>query len=160
MKLYQNLDVTLTYQNFGSSWLGILRGPTENIKLAFNGLFNLCATNGEIDFQDHLQLLATFWSNRKAMRRYFFNRFYLSRVTGERGQGALIRLAMRYALTQLLELNANSHEVFMNFETQYVADSYGSGTINAEKPDYSIQDSILLHALQRPEPTQSIVETT
>lgn len=146
MKVYPNLDVDLTYQNFGSAWLGILRGATENIELAFNGLFNHCATNGEHQFQDHLQCVSSFWSDRRAMRRFFFNQYFMPKVVAERGNGKLARMAMRYAHTKLAELAATSHEFFMDFSKQYMLEPYSNGCITAERPDSDMKDAILANA--------------
>jgi len=146
MKLYHSLDVELTYQNQGTSWLGILRGPTDHITLAFNGLYNLCATHGRMQFRDHLQMVATFWTERNAMRRFFFNQFYLPRVSGKRGQGRLIRLAMRQAHHNLNVLTSTSHEFFQDFSANYMVEIYGNGYIKAERPDTDAKDAILAHA--------------
>lgn len=145
MKVYPSVPVTLSYQNLGSVWLGILRGATESIELVFNGLYNLRATNGSHEFHDHTQTVSTFWTNRRAMRRFFFNQFYLPRETGGRGQGRLIRTAMRHAQASLAELR-NHSEGFMRFNRIHEPDNYGSGTITAERPDNDMKDSILSHA--------------
>ena len=148
MKIYSQLDVELTYQNFGSAWLGILRGSTENIETVFNGLFNLCATSGECQFQDHLECVAIFWSDRRAMRRFFFNRYYLAHYLPEpdRANVRIVRAAMRHALQCLATLATGNHEAFMNFSKCYSPEVYGSGTITAERPDSDMKDAILAHA--------------
>lgn len=147
MKLYSNLDVDLTYQNFGSAWLGILRGATENIELAFNGLFNMCATNGGHQFQDHLELMTIFWTDRKAMRRFFFNTHFIPRCEGNKpGQLRLAREAMRFAHSRLDELSATSHENYLDFEKVFAPETYGNGTITAERPDSDMKDAILSNA--------------
>lgn len=144
MKLYPTLEVDFTYQNFGSAWLGILRGPTEQIELAFNGLFNLCATNGKHEFQDHLEMTSLFWTSRRAMRRFFFNRFFLSRCTGWRGQSKLVRQAMRYAHQKLEALR---HEPYLDFAHRaYMPDEHNCGKVTAERPDADMKDAILAHA--------------
>jgi hypothetical protein len=148
MKIYPEIDVELTYQNFGSAWLGVLRGSTDNIETVFNGLFNLCATNGERQFQDHLQCVAVFWSDRRAMRRFFFNRYYMPRYHPEPDvrNVRLVRDAMRYALQSLKQLAQGNHEAFLDFSKCYVPEVYGTGTISAERPDSDMKDAILSHA--------------
>ncbi len=145
MKIYQSVPVTLSYQNFGSAWLGILRGTTEAIESVFNGLYNLRATNGEQEFHDHTKCLSTFWTSPRAMRRFFFNRYYLPRTEGEGREGQLIRAAMRHAHEQLAEMRKH-HEGFMTFETKYGPETFGSGTITAERPDHDMKDAIIFHA--------------
>jgi hypothetical protein len=142
---YPNLDVVLTYQNFGSAWLCVLRGNTENIDLVFNGLFNLCATNGDYQFFDHLQTVAVFWSDRKAMRRFFFNQTYLYE-----SQPCLraAKRAMRKALDMILKLRANGHEFFMDFSNQFVAEIYATGQMTAERPDSDFKDAVLSNAFK------------
>jgi hypothetical protein len=152
MKLYHNLDVQLSYQNFGSAWLCILRGPTEQIGLAFNGLFNLCATNGEMEFQDHLEMVATFWTDRRAMRRFFFNQYFMPRCMGNRGrgQGRLARMAMRHAWTKLDSMSG-CHEQYLDFANQWMPETYGNGCISAERPDADMKDAILSNAFKEKE---------
>ena len=147
MKPYKNVDVELTYQNFGSAWLGVLRGATENLELVFNGLFNFCATNGDLTFNDHTQCVATFWSSPKAMRRFFFNQHYLPRYEGRRHplNGKLVRQAMRHAQAQMALLNEN-HEPFMKFDGLQESDTFVCGKVCAEKPDSDMKDAILAHA--------------
>lgn len=153
MKLYPNVDVTMNYQNFGSAWLCILRGPTEKIQEVFNGLYNYCATSGELKFQDHLEMVATFWTDKRAMRRFFFNQYFMPRCLGNRGrgQGRLARMAMRFAW-QRLEAMSNHHEFFLDFANQTVPDeTYANGCISAERPDSDMKDAILANAFQEKE---------
>lgn len=147
MKLCPTVDVQMSYQNFGSAWLGILRGPTEAIKLVFNGLFNYRATNGECDFQDHLEMIATFWTDRRAMRRFFFNQYYMPRCMGNRGrgQGKLARMAMRYAWAQLANMSS-CHEQYLDFANHFMPETYGQGIVSAERPDADMKDAILANA--------------
>ena len=39
IRVYEHINVDLTYQNFGSSYLFILRGSAACIDLVFNGLY-------------------------------------------------------------------------------------------------------------------------
>lgn len=75
-KLYQNCDVKFWFQNLGTSWLGKLCGSKSDIELVFNGLYNLKATSGELDYS--FDGSATFWTSKKQMSQYFYNRAYLS----------------------------------------------------------------------------------
>lgn len=160
MKVYSKVDVGLTYQNFGSAWLGILRGSTENIELVFNGLYNLCATSGELQYQDHLQCVAIFWSDYKGMRRFFFNQYYLPRYISSRdpANGKTVRESMRYALNQLRELSATSHESFLDFTRRYVPDVYHTGQITAERPDNDLKDLIVMNAFKDRDTAQKSVD--
>lgn len=162
MRLYSNLDVEVTYQNFGSAWLGVMRGATENIELCFNGLFNLCATSGEHQYQDHLQTISLFWTERKAMRRFFFNRYYLPRFTSRKdvGNGKLVRDAMRHAWAQLELMTSTSHEAFLDFDNQFMPETYGNGMITAERPDADMKDAILANAFREKESVaRKVVDT-
>jgi hypothetical protein len=146
MKLYPNVNVSFTYQNFGSAWLGVLRGPSEKLQEVFNGLFNYCATNGNMEVRDHLGMLGSFWTSRRAMRRFFFNRYFIPRATGNSGQGKLARTAMRYAWQKLAEMSRH-HERFLQFES-FAPDVYTNGSICAERPDTDMKDAILSHAFE------------
>lgn len=145
MRLYPTLDVDITYQNFGSAWLGILRGSTENIELTFNGLFNLSATNGELDYRDHAKCVATYWTSYKGMRRFFFNQYFHPRCDGKHGQGKVIRAAMRYAREHLKALRARP-EPFLTFDNRFSPSVFVSGTITAERPDTDMKDAMITHA--------------
>jgi len=156
LRLYPNVDVVLTYQNFGSSWLGILRGSSDNIELVFNGLFNLCATNGDVSYQDHAKCVAVFWSDRRGMRRFFFNQHFLPRFKLGESNGQLKRQAMRYAHTQLEALTNFGHESFMDFDNQFTLEPYSCGSITAERPDEDMKDAILAHAFTEKESKRTI----
>ena len=142
IKPYPQLDVVLTYQNFGSCWMGVMRGSTDNINNVFNGLFNLCATNGECQFYDHLQTVGVFWTSRNAMRRFFFNQKHIAEPSPN---GRTIRRAMRYALGRIEALRESGHEFFMDFR-QFMPEIYSNGTITAERPDADMKDAILANA--------------
>jgi len=149
MKLYPDVPVELTYQNCGSTWMCILRGAKENIDLVFNGLYNLCATHGRYEFFDHLQTVAVFWSDRKNMRRFFFNQFYLPRCIPEKNMlqnGTLARQAVMYARSKVAELRGNHHEQFCDFSNQFFAQVHALGQISAERPDSDFKDAVLSHA--------------
>jgi hypothetical protein len=147
MKLYPSIGVGLTFQSCGSGWLGILRGPTEQIELAFNGLYNLRGTNGKLEYQDHLRMVATFWTNERNMRRFFFNYFYLPRSASRHGEGRLIRNAMRYAQKSLMQVK-EEFESFMRFASGNVPECYLFGSITAERPDTDFKSAVLEHAFQ------------
>ena len=159
---YHGLNTALTYQNFGSVWLCILRGKPEDIELAFNGLFNLCGTNGtviangkedtagelEFDNRDDISGVATFWTSRNALRRFFFNRYFMSRCADDPTvkQGALVRRAMRYALARLAKLRKWGHEAFLDYSQVYDAAEHAFGQVSAERPDSDFKDAVLQHA--------------
>jgi hypothetical protein len=103
MRLYKNIAVDFTIQNFGTAWLGILRGKTEDIEIVFNGFFNFCATSGKLEYKDHCQTIATFWTNKRKMKRYFYNRQYISQFDPfNRHEAAkTARSARRWAIEQM-----------------------------------------------------------
>jgi hypothetical protein len=151
MRVYSNIPVELTYQNFGSTWLCVLRGKSEDIDLVFNGLFNLCASNGDYQFFDHTQTVAVFWSDRKNMLRFFFNQFFGPRCNPEftslwKGQGKLVREAMRYAKSKVQDLRDNCHEQFVDFTNTFLPQIHAMGQISAERPDSDFKDAVLTHA--------------
>lgn len=149
MKVYPKHDVRLSYQNFGSTWFCVLRGSTEEIDLVFNGLFNLCATNGNYQFFDHAKTVATFWSDRKAMRRFFFNQAFMPVCAGDaNNQGALIRRCMREAQSKVRHLRENCHEFFVDYTNAFVPEIHGVGKMSAERPDADFKDSVLTHAFK------------
>jgi hypothetical protein len=143
MKLFSTLDVELRYQNFGSTWVGILRGRTEQIEQAFLSLWNLRATSGELEFYNHSQTVGVFWTDEKSMRRYFFNREYLKCRAQERG---FIRWCLAQAHVKLDELRGAAHESFMDFSEHFETDDFSVGKVTAEKPDADMKDQILAHA--------------
>lgn len=149
MRVYPTIDVDITYQNFGSTWLCILRGATENIDLVFNGLYNLQATNGDYQFFDHTKTVATFWSDSKALRRFFFNQKFLPVTSGKsKGEGKLVRRCMRYAQERVAELRDNSHEVFLDFENKFEPTVHSVGKVTAERPDSDFKDCVLSNAFK------------
>jgi hypothetical protein len=140
MKLYPSkLNVNLSYQNCGSKWLVILSGETEkDIEMAFNGLFNFCATNGKLTFTNHLKTLAYFWSSEEKMRRYFrlHCEMFLDRYR-----------AHTYAQEKIKELESSS-QTFFNYDKQEFVDTYDVGTSRAERPDADFRDKVLTYALK------------
>jgi len=146
MKLYQLSDVNLTYQNFGSTWLGILRGTEKSIMEVFNGLYNLRATNGECQFFDHLQTVGLFWTDKRSMIRFFFNQFYLS--CNDRTY-KYARYCLRAAHVKMAEMTTDgNHEEFLNFANKFDSDTYRVGQTRAERPDADFKDAVLAHAFK------------
>lgn len=162
MKVYPTLNVQLSYHNFGSAWLMILKGSTEEIDLAFNGLFNLCATNGSYEFRDHLKTVAVFWSDESSMERFFFNQFFLPRCTTrkkkEKTDGAYPS-AVSFATNQMGQLRL-CHEFFLDFNNRFVPDTYTNGKISAERLDTDMKDAILAHAFTDKSSTTQCNEQT
>lgn len=142
MKIYQSLNVSLSFQNLGSRWLGILRGDTEGIELTFNGLYNLMGANGSMEYRGHSDCLATFWTCRNSMRRFFFNQYFIPK-TDYPVTGKVIRSAMRFTHEQLGELTTHQ-ERFLSYENKILTDDHACGTITAEKPDHDMRDEILI----------------
>jgi hypothetical protein len=80
-KIYSNTNVTLTIQDYGTAWLGILRGSPADINLVFNGLYNWKATNGDCEYTT--DNVAIFWTSPKQMERFFFNQIEVSCSTDD-----------------------------------------------------------------------------
>lgn len=141
--LYPGVNVKMTYQNFGSTWLGILRGSTENIESVFNGLYNLGATGGKLSFCDHQQTIANFWTSEQELRKFFYNRKAL-RIHRDTTR----QQAQEYAKEQMEALRGNCHECFMDFETSDEIQEYSMGTTKAENPDADFKDTVLANAFK------------
>lgn len=140
----------------------ILKGNTEEIDLAFNGLFNLGATNGSYEFRDHLQTVAVFWSDETSMQRFFFNQCFLPRCTTrkkkEKTDGAY-PLATSFSNSQMAQLR-QCHEFFLDFNNRFVPDTYTNGKISAERLDTDMKDAILNHAYADKQSTSNCNEQT
>lgn len=152
MKPYPQVNVELTYRNYGTSWMCILRGATDNVEQVFNGLYNYCATHGNLDIQDSddVDVVGIFWTDRNAMRRFFFNRYFMPRCNGNgKGQLTLAKQAMRFAYGQL-ELVKVSHEKG-HTASRYMPDIFSVGVICAERPDSDMKDAILANAFKEKE---------
>lgn len=139
------MDVSLNFQNFGSAWLGVLRGIPAHIELVCNGLFNLRGTNGRVEYHSEDKTIATFWTSENAMRRFFYNQHYLPREMGNHELPILREESQLFAEAQLAEM-LNHHEEFMTLESSAPAVTFGNGTITAERPDNDMKDAILSHA--------------
>ena len=150
IKPYPSLNVYLTYQNSGSTWIGILRGKAADIDLVFNGLYNFMATNGSYNFFDHAKTVAIFWTDERALKRFFFNKYFFPKSENLclPVRGKVIREAMAFAQAQLAELRANGHEVIKDFSNQFSPMVHAMGQISAERPDSDFKDSVLAHAFK------------
>ena len=150
IKPYPSVDVTLTHQNFGSTWLCILRGATQDIDLVFNGLYNFSATNGMYQFHDMDETVAIFWTDEKALKRFFFYKYFFPKSEDLTSPmlGKVIRDAMRFAHEQIAELRANGHERFMDFSQVYIPQTHAMGQISAERPDNDFKDNVLNYAFK------------
>lgn len=146
MKVYPNVNVSLTYQNFGSSFLCVLRGTTEDIESVFNGLYNFGATNGGLDYYDHSKTVAVFWTDYRALRKFFFDRRFIAHFPlDEKPVLSNVRPYMQEALKYMGEL-ADNHEFFMRFADDYMPDVHNVGKVSAERPDNDMKDAIIGHA--------------
>jgi len=137
MQLYPTNKVTIAFQNYGSVWLMVLRGKEEEILLVFNGLWNLKATSGELEFTDHNRSIAKFWSSEKRMYQFFFNRHFL--------QWDSEKHAHVYARMQMDVLRQQS----MVFQPQRgfpLSDAFSMGSASAERPDLDFKTAVLEHA--------------
>ena len=79
MKLYPNLNATLTYQDYGSSWLLVMRGSKQDINLLFNAIYNFGAVEKSSPEFNDTEDIATVWSNEDKTWNFFYylhlNRF-------------------------------------------------------------------------------------
>ena len=140
---HRNLRVTMNYQNFGvETWLAILRGSPEQIELAFNAMYNWGATNGEMQYFDHSQTVAIFWTSEEKLLRCFYNQFRFSPHTAHYGKNHNAQAA----IDVVQKLREVGHEPFMNFANVFDTDDYSTGTISAERPDNDFKDNVLAHA--------------
>jgi hypothetical protein len=147
MKVYDTLNVSLTFQNCGSVWLMVLRGSQEEIEQAFNGLFNFNATSGQLEYTSLERNVATFWTKPARMRQFFYNRHILKFESDKH--------ANIYADMQMAELVKHSH-VFKDFHRGMVlSDVFAIGTACAERPDHDFRDAVLLHAHSEKEVAQT-----
>lgn len=147
MKVYDTLNVSLTYQNFGTSFVAILRGKTEDIETAFNGLFNFGATNARAPiYYNHTKTTAIVWTSREQLRKFFFNRRFIPNMPlwGDIKLSHL-RPFMKEARAKLKEL-AENHEFFLRFADNYMPEPHSVGKLTAERPDNDMKDTILSHA--------------
>jgi len=142
MKLFKDLAVELSFQNFGSTWVGILRGSTEEIESAFLSLWNLRAVTGELEWYDHAKQVAIFWTDKQSMRRYFFNRNWLQSVDRSRQFKYACLIHAHTALATLQECC----EMFVKFDMGGEPDFYEVGKIKAERPDTDFKSAVLKHA--------------
>jgi hypothetical protein len=115
----------------------VLNGKEEEIELAFNGLFNLCATSGQLRYTDHTRTCATFWSKEKSMKRFFFNSDYLKHDSKPH--------ANAHADAMMLELTSQSIQ-FFDFSKEAQNDGFNMGTNKAERPDLDFKDSVINHS--------------
>lgn len=161
MRIYPHLAVELTIQINGSSWLGILRGSTENINLVFNSLFNHGATNSEFEWRDHLQTVATFYTSEEKMRDYMFRyRFFPvceRRVTAKNpaSKHPAYNHCMAAANQFVSYLRENCTEMF-SIRKQVNNDIYENGKIRAENPDLDFKDSVILDGFVEKNPKELI----
>lgn len=139
MKLYPQIDVSLTHQNLGSNWLMVMRGNEENILLVFNGLWNYGATSGELEFTDHVKTTATFWSNEEKMTRFFYNL--------HESRHGVKSLAKDFAAKQIAALKLENIQ-FMERVKVYAPDAFVTGKTRAERPDHDMKDALLFNAMK------------
>jgi len=133
MKIYESLSVELAYQNLGSTWLMILRGTKNDIELTFNGLYNLRATDGSLTYQNEAKTMATFWSSKEKMKRFFQNKYSFANGNAQKVEIDLFS-------NQKLEQLKQNQEIFKTFTSNNIC-SYGKGIINAERPDDDFRDA-------------------
>jgi hypothetical protein len=142
MRLYQNLDVNLTYQNFGSTWALVLRGKTEDIEQAANGLYNWGATNGDCEFYDHAQTVGVIWTDKPSLQKFFENVIEQQLFNEDKPMHAGVKTEAEARIQEM----QSCHENFFDFANRFVPETYGTGTMTAERPDADMKDAILQNA--------------
>lgn len=151
-RIYSNCPVDISYQNFGSVWLVILRGKEQDIEATFNGFFNFGATNGDLDFHDGEHTIGTFWTKEENLRWAFATirlNHYLLKGRGQKAKGrkgGFWNKALNAAEVMMGRLKQR-HEPFISYSSTGV-ESFSTGTVRAEKPDYDGKDLILFSAFQ------------
>lgn len=151
MKIYRNLDVNLTYQNFGSTWALIMRGKTESIEAATNGLFNWKATSGDVEFHDLAETVGVIWTNEDSMEHFFFcqaENHLLNQIDCEPNSDMekRIKKVASSISTRKMKCLREYHENFFNFSGSHAPETYGNGKLTAERPDVDMKDSIVDYA--------------
>jgi hypothetical protein len=131
VRVYDNLNVQMSFQNCGSVWLMILRGSEAEIELAFNGLYNFGATGGRLDYTTHDKTTAKFWSNEESMYSFYYMRHYIK----HNGQKA----ARLWAEGKMRELRQTC-EQFYSFTRRGPDATFGVSTATAERPDTDFKD--------------------
>lgn len=151
MKLYDSLPVTLTYQNFGSAWLLIMRGPTEDIETCYNSLYNYCATNGNLEYPEQTKTVATIWTDTTNLKRYFANRYLASLNDPPRSVRKSIAMGenadCNFYVSSRIEQLQDNHEFFKQFN-HCAPDAYSNGSITAERPDDDFRDAVVNDAFK------------
>ena len=147
MKIY---NTEVSYQNFGTSWLIILKGAEKDIEESYNSFYNFCASGIEpnLDWRDGAKTVATFWSNETRMKDYFKNIFEICREGLETETVAFVD-------KNLAELR-NSPESFWDFRKHYMPDVHETGTIKAERPDNDFKDLVILNGLTNEPKTDKV----
>lgn len=147
------MDVTVTYQNFGSAYLVVLRGRQHEIELGFNSLFNFCATNGELNWPEQSKTIATFWTDKEALQKYWSLRFEFGEATRNLGDHA----RDLYVAARMEELSEN-HEQFLDFSNSFVPEVHSLGTVKAERPDEDLRDMFVTNGLKDKADSQQVEE--
>lgn len=152
-RLYESCPVDISYQNFGTAWLVILRGKEEDIESTFNGFYNFSGTNGELDFHTADHTIATFWSKEENLMWAFATirlNHYLLKGRGEKSKGkgnTFWYRACKAAGIMIQRLRQRS-ESFINYSGTDVPVFSMGDSITAEKPDYDGKDLIILSAFE------------
>lgn len=146
MKVYANVDVTITYQNFGSVWLVALHGTEDAINLVFNGLFNFNATGGHLSWPEGTKTFANFWSSPAKMWRFFYNRAVLRLDLDGlpmREKRELVNECRMFASQQVELIKTTCQETMIDYTRAQVPYLLAMGTIGAEKPDDDFRDAVV-----------------
>lgn len=126
MKVYESLGVYLNYQPNGSACLIVLVGKENEIKLTHNGLFNLGATNGELEFTNQSKTMATCWTSDRKMSRFWYNRHFLKFNCD--------RQAKAHSKRKMKETHESTIQ-FLTFHQQFDPVTYGIGKIEKEESE-------------------------
>lgn len=145
MKIYSSLNAELTIQNFGSQWLGIIRGTPKDVTLLHNALYNWKATETKWpESHDKDGGIITFWMTPKSLQTGLENILNNSTKTESRGEAA----NRETAKTMVAHIKLYAETFFdMGEKRRRVMPIFScGGQITAEKPDVDMKDAILQNA--------------
>lgn len=138
----------LAYQSYGSSILLYSQSQTEQD--AYNvwlSLFNWGAvgtTGSEPEWVGEFTIAS--WSTVKKLKHYLFNRYLMAILNNESAKykgvpGGAASEARRLAEEDFAQIGYDTYR-----SVNSTPDFHDIGTITAEKPDLSLEDSIVEHA--------------
>lgn len=149
MKLYPNLNATLTYQDYGSSWLLVMRGSKQDINLLFNAIYNFGAVEKSSPEFNDTEDVATVWSNEDKTWNFFYY-LHLNRFLNRGHKDCVFTEDVALADAQkafdiFVETAREPRMLYKNSKPVFL-DNYSVGKIKAENPDADMKDAIISNA--------------